>query len=281
MMARRTSLIVFVLSLAVLFFSAIAYPLLRLVVLLPPLPESTMVVTLTAWVFSLCHAAYSLGWRQALIFFATSAVISWLLEEIGVATGAIYGAYHYTDALGPKLGYVPLLIPIAWFMMIYPSHVIANLIGTGKPVGVGGGVLRIAWLSSLGAMTMTAWDLLIDPGMSRPPEQAFVWEQGGAYFGVPLQNFTGWLLTAFLIYMVYRLIERKIGVKPMAPEKTPIVALPLVAYSIFLFNGLLPGVTAIEALRIIALFVMGFPLLAAAGRLVLRKKEDGAPEKAC
>jgi uncharacterized membrane protein len=267
-MIRRTVLIGFVLSLSVLFFYAIAYNVLGYIVVLPPLPESTMVVTLMAWVFSLCHAAYTLGGRRALIFFAISAAISWLLEEIGVATGAIYGAYHYTDALGPKLGYVPLLIPIAWFMMIYPSHVIANLIGTGKPVGVGGGALRIAWLSALGAMTMTAWDLLIDPGMSSPPEQAFVWERGGAYFGVPLQNFLGWLLTAFLIYFIYRLVERKIGIKPMARVPTSIAALPLGAYAIFLINGLLPGVIAIEALRIIALFTMGFPLLAAAGRLV-------------
>lgn len=275
-MARRTLFGLIVLSLSVLFFYAIAYPLLGLLVVLPPLPETTMVVTLTAWVFSLCHAAYTLGGRQALIFFAIGAAISWLLEEIGVATGAIYGAYHYTDALGPKLGYVPLLIPVAWFMMIYPSHVIANLVGTGKPAGVGGGAARIAWLSALGAMTMTAWDLLIDPGMSSPPDQAFVWERGGPYFGVPLQNFIGWLLTAFLIYLVYRMVERKIGVQPMAAEKTSVAALPLVAYGLIMFSGLIPGVTAIDALRIIALFVMGFPLLAAAGRLVMRNNEGGA-----
>jgi uncharacterized membrane protein len=276
-MIRRIVPIGFVLSLAVLFFYAIAYHVLGYIVVLPPLPESTMVVTLMAWVFSLCHAAYTLGGRRALIFFAIGAAISWLLEEIGVATGAIYGAYHYTDALGPKLGYVPLLIPIAWFMMVYPSHVIANLIGTGKPAGVGGGVVRIAWLSALGAMTMTAWDLLIDPGMSSPPEQAFVWERGGAYFGVPLQNFLGWLLTAFLIYLAYRLVERKIGIKPMAPVTTSVAALPLDAYGIFMFNGLIPGVAANEALRIIALFVMGFPLLAAAGRLVLRREDGASP----
>jgi uncharacterized membrane protein len=269
-MVRRSVLFLAAVSLAVLFLTAIVHPLLRLLVALPPLPEGTFVVTLTAWVFSLAHAAYALGGRRALIFFSVSAGISWLLEEIGVATGAVYGAYHYTDALGLKLGYVPLLIPIAWFMMIYPSHVIANLAGTGKPAGAGGGAARIAWLSALGAMAMTAWDLLIDPGMSSPPEQAFVWERGGAYFGVPLQNFLGWLLTAFLIYVAYRLIERRIGVRPMGPERAAVAAMPLAAYGIFLVNGLIPGVIATEALRIIALFAMGFPLLAAAGRLAMR-----------
>jgi uncharacterized membrane protein len=277
-MVRRLLLVLIILSLAILFFYAFAYPIPRFIFALPPLPASTMVVTLMAWVFSLCHAVYTLGWRQALLFFGISAVITWLLEEIGVASGALFGAYHYTDALGPKLGFVPLLIPIAWFMMIYPSHVIANLIGTGKPVGTGGGVVRIVWLSALGAMTMTAWDLLIDPGMSSPPEQAFVWERGGPYFGVPLENFIGWLLTTFVIFFIYRLVERKIGVRPLAPEKAPVAVLPLVAYFIFMFNGLIPGVAAHDALRIIALFVMGFPLLVAVGRFVMRKKQEGAQE---
>ena len=35
--------------------------------------------------------------------------------------------YHYTDKLGFKfLGLVPLLIPVAWFMLSYPSFVIAD-----------------------------------------------------------------------------------------------------------------------------------------------------------
>jgi uncharacterized membrane protein len=276
-MARRILLVPIVVSLAVLFFYALVYPIPRYLFALPSLPGTTMVVTISAWLFSLCHAVYTLGWRQALTFFGISAVITWLFEQVGVATGLIYGAYHYTDVLGPKLGYVPLLIPIAWFMMVYPSYVIANLIGAGKPVGAGGGAVRIIWFSALGAMTLTAWDLLIDPGMSSPPEQSFIWERGGAYFGVPLQNFLGWLLTAFIVYLIYRLIERKIGVRPLAPEKPLMSALPLVAYFIFLFNGLVPGVAAHDALRIIALFTMGFPLLAATGRLVIHTIKEKPP----
>jgi uncharacterized membrane protein len=272
-MARRILLILIVLSLAVVFYILAARPMLEPIIELPRLPNVTMTLTLTLWLFSVCHAVYTLGWRQALIFFALSAVISWLFEQIGVATGVVYGPYHYTDTLGLKLGHVPLLIPIAWFMMIYPSHVIANLIGTGKPAGVGGGLLRIVWLSALGAMTMTAWDLIMDPVMSSPPAQSWVWEQGGPYFGVPLQNFIGWLLTTFTVYVAYRLVERRMGVRPIAPATTAIVALPLIAYFLILFDRLVPGDDGgFEALRIIALFVMGFPLLAAVGRLLERQK---------
>jgi uncharacterized membrane protein len=35
--------------------------------------------------------------------------------------------YHYTDKLGYKfLELVPLIIPVAWFMLSYPSFIIAN-----------------------------------------------------------------------------------------------------------------------------------------------------------
>jgi len=53
--------------------------------------------------FSLCHAWYLLGGRHCLVFFTLAAVISWIFEEVGVATGLIYGPYHYTAVLGPKL----------------------------------------------------------------------------------------------------------------------------------------------------------------------------------
>ena len=120
---------------------------------------------------SFFHAWYSLGARNTLVFFALSAVVSWAFEQAGVETGLIYGPYHYTDRLGPKLGHVPLLIPIAWFMMIYPSYVISNLIADGQPDGTRGSSGRIAWLAFLGAMVMTAWDVAMDPIMSGPGMQ--------------------------------------------------------------------------------------------------------------
>ena len=69
---------------------------------------------------------------HTLLFFGITVAVSWSYEHVGVETGLIDGAYHYTDALGLKLGLVPIIIPIAWFMMIYPSYILANLIGSGR-----------------------------------------------------------------------------------------------------------------------------------------------------
>lgn len=68
--------------------------------------------------FSLWHASVALGRRLALTFFAITMATSWIFEEAGVVTGLIYGPYHYTSVLGPWLGSVPILIPLAWFVLV-------------------------------------------------------------------------------------------------------------------------------------------------------------------
>ncbi len=234
---------------------------------LPSVPGGAMWLFI---LFALCHACYTLGWRHTLILFAASAVISWGYEQMGVATGLVYGVYHYSDMLGVKLGHVPVLIPLGWFMMIYPSYVIANLIADGRPTGTRGGVGRVLWLAALSAMIMTAWDVVIDP-MWSSVMGPWIWEQGGEYFGVPLQNYGGWLLTTFTIYLIYRLYERRNPPRAVG-EITPLItALALLGYFTYALSFMVrPG---IEELRVIAFFVMGLPVLAAAGRIT-RQKEN-------
>lgn len=211
---------------------------------------------LTMLMFSLLHASYMLGWRRALQFFALSAAISWGFEHSGVATGWIFGHYHYSDKLGYKLGHVPLVVPFIWFMMMYPSYIIANLIGNGRPVGEQGGLRHIIWLSLLGATTMTAWDLAVDPVFSGLG--FWTWEDGGPYFGVPLHNFAGWLITTFTIYLVYRLWERRAGIRPLG------TATPLTGWMpAFIYGSQALSVFVRPNLGIITFFAMGFPLLAA------------------
>ena len=200
----------------------------------------------TMLLFSLLHASYMLGWRRALEFF----------EHTGVATGLIFGNYHYSDKLGYKLGHVPIVIPLIWFMMMYPSYIIANLIGNGRPDCEQGGIGRIIWLSLLGAVTITAWALAVDPVFSSLG--FWVWQDSGSYFGVLLHNFGGWIMTTFTIFFVYRLWERHVGTQPIGTVTTMTGWMPPLIYgsqalSVFVRSNL----------GIIIFFSMGFPLLAA------------------
>lgn len=275
---------VFLLGLAITFlalfiYSSIIRPLLEpLFTELPRIPGGIGIKTLFMMLFSIFHAAYVLGWRHTLLFFGITVAVSWSYEHVGVETGLIYGAYHYTDALGLKLGHVPIIIPIAWFMMIYPSYIIANLIGSGRqmmtrdkkknnnnPITL----VQILWLSFLSAVIMTAWDLVVDPYLSGPTERAWIWEDGGQYFGVPLHNFGGWLLTTFTIYFIFRLLsERKFQMHTSRrPLTTSIILLPLISYGATMIANIIPGEP--PELRIIGPIVMGIPLVIAATRLLM------------
>jgi putative membrane protein len=252
--------------LAIFAYDGVIRPILHGVIRLPVLTGSLGVLTSVVALFSLSHAWYSLGGRLTLAFFSLSAVVSWAYEQVGVTTGFVYGAYHYTDYLGLKLGHVPLLIPLAWFMMVYPSYVIANLVLERRAAGTPPGVAALVRLACVGAVVMTAWDLVIDPILSGPAIRAWVWETGGPYFGIPIQNYLGWLLTTFTVYLVYRVIEQRVRPTPAGAPGARTVALPLAAYGLMLAANLLSGVTP-AALWVIGPAVMGPPLVIAAWRL--------------
>jgi uncharacterized membrane protein len=265
-MRGRILLAIAVVLLALFAYDAVLRSLLSGLARLPGLPGGLVVLTSILALFSLAHSWYALGGRLTAVFFCLSAAVSWAFEQAGVATGQIFGAYHYTDYLGGKLGHVPLLIPLAWFMMIYPSYAIANLVLTRRPTGTPGGVARLVALAGASALVMTVWDLVIDPILSGPRVRAWVWETGGPYFGIPIQNYFGWLVTTFTVYLAYRAIERRFAPEPAGRLGVREAALPVAAYGLMLVSNLVSGV-APAGLAVIGPLVMGPPLALAAWRL--------------
>ncbi|MCJ7660281.1 MAG: carotenoid biosynthesis protein [Anaerolineales bacterium] len=174
------------------------YVLLRALVGLSFLILPAILLSLLGFSFALLHASTRQGWQNAFIFLGLTVVISLLFESVGVATGWLYGGYHYTEEFGPRIfGLVPYLIPVNWFMMLYPSYVMAERIFPRE---------RNRWkqwiaIAAVGGVIMTAWDLVMDPLMV--VRGHWVWENEGAFFGIPLQNFFGWWLTSFTILAIY------------------------------------------------------------------------------
>lgn len=189
----------------------------------------TPVSTVIGFAFGILHAAQRMGWTRALSLLVIIFVTGLTLESIGVATGAVYGPYHYTDKLGPKfLGLVPYLIPVAWFMMMYPALLIGR--------GVIAGRVRVGWLrwlavAALGGIAMTAWDLVMDPLMVGGGH--WVWEVNGVYFGIPLQNFWGWWLTSFLALLIFQRLEGRLkGIpQPTIEERWAILLYAIIGAS--------------------------------------------------
>jgi putative membrane protein len=127
--------------------------------------------------------------RRTFLTFALVGGLSYLAELLGSQTGFPFGKYHYTNLLQPQIAGVPLLIPLAWMMMLPPAWAIAQLIThkTGRD-----------WrFVAVAALAFTAWDLFLDPQMAG--WGFWVWEQPGQYFGIPLSNYLGWLVVSGLL----------------------------------------------------------------------------------
>lgn len=159
----------------------------------------------------LAHAAASLSillkqwqWKKTLLTVITILPLAWLVEWIGHSTGFPFGDYRYTPLLQPQVGNVPLLIPLAWLMMLPPAWGTVARIVSPK---------RRLLFAAVAGLAFTAWDLYLDPQMVA--NNVWVWLQPGEYFGIPLVNYAGWWLVSTVITFIItprELPERPLGV---------------------------------------------------------------------
>ncbi|MGA0003435.1 MAG: carotenoid biosynthesis protein [Candidatus Nanopelagicales bacterium] len=134
--------------------------------------------------------AYAAYGRKFLVQFASVALIAtFVIEVLGVATSFPFGTYEYdAQRLGLSVAGVPLLIPFAWFMMLYPSWLISRDLFKSKYLAI-----------PTGALLMSTWDLYLDPQMVN--EGYWVWFiDGTATKVIPLTNFFGWFLSTAVIF---------------------------------------------------------------------------------
>lgn len=251
------------------------------------------VATLIAgFAFCLIHGFLGWGWKNMLAFVAITIAISFASEAIGVATGAIFGPYHYTDLLGPKILGVPPLIQIGYLAVGYSSIVMGRIILSLLAPVKGWAILAAAFA---GSMIMVAWDVCMDPLQSTSAGD-WIWHDGGAYFGVPLHNYAGWFATVFAFMLVYFIVATRAIERPRPDlEGDPAIfwSLPVVYYVLMGLNvimtGALGGVTLPYAaaanyagtpaqmtgsLTLVTLFAMGSPVVFALGRLAVSRREQ-------
>lgn len=157
----------------------------------------TIFGVLTFFAESKIHAFVTRGLRYVLTFLAVVIPVSFAAEVLGVHTGLPFGNYSYSDQLGWKLFDVPVLIPLAWFMMMYPCWLIATAMHKKPLFQIG----IAAWL-------MATWDLFLDPQMVN--EGFWVWHTStGTTTQIPLSNFFGWLITAAVVFSVLNVVLPK------------------------------------------------------------------------
>ena len=169
------------------------------------------------------YAYRTLGVWHWLTFMVPAIVLSLGSELLGTSTGFPFGHYRYLGGLGYKIaGLVPFTIPLSWFYVGFSAYIIAR-VGLENRLPT--------WLSATGAIAfgsllLTSWDFVLDPAMSQTAVPFWIWEQPGAFFGMPYQNFAGWLGTGALFMLVASLLWLA---KPVALPRTQL-GLPLAVY---------------------------------------------------
>lgn len=216
-------------------------------------------VTVLMTVFCVCSSILLMGGRATAAFVGFGVVLGFFFEALSIRTGFPFGPYYYTELFGPRLFSVPYIIPLAWYVIVYLSYVLANLMVEWRPVAVvpgGQGIL----IAIIGAGIVTAYDLALDPFMVRKVG-AWVMINPGNYFGEQFRGFAGWMLVAFTISWLFRATHQRIASSPPGRITTLAAAYPLLAYSgwwvFFTFAGYPPGT------RPIAAVAMGIPVAAA------------------
>jgi putative membrane protein len=124
--------------------------------------------------------------RRAVAALGTATLFSYGIEMVGIATDWPYGAFEYLVDLGPMVAGVPLGLPVFFLPLVVNAYLLTLLTLRGLADH------RAVRLPATVAIVL-AVDLVLDPGAVAIGFWAY--DAGGAYYGVPLSNYLGWLFS--------------------------------------------------------------------------------------
>jgi uncharacterized membrane protein len=254
-----------------------------------PTPWLSLVAldVLSAVAFALVDGSRNYGLRGILVFAGLCLAVGNVVENIGIATGFPFGHYRFLAVMGPSIFHVPILLGLAYIGMAYVSWILAcALIGSASRRN---GILGMLALPAAASLIMVAWDLAQDPVWSTFLH-AWVWRDGGSWFGVPLSNFAGWFGTVFAIYLlfsIYLKLSLTAALDPAKPTWPAVAFYALCAAGNILQVWVSQPVPAIadatgrqwqvaqilRASALVSFFLMGSFALLAASRLRVRAKD--------
>lgn len=126
--------------------------------------------------------------RRAAVAVLALVAYAYGIEIVGVATGWPYGHFEYLVDLGPMLaGSVPLGLPVFFLPLVVNSYLLVLLL-------FGRHTRRAVVRLPLVAAVVVWMDVVLDPGAVALGFWGY--EAAGAYYGVPVSNYLGWVLSA-------------------------------------------------------------------------------------
>ena len=169
-----------------------------------------------------------LGWADAAKLVVILGLYALGIEAFAVLTGFPYGHFGYSAHLGYKLfGMVPWTVAFAWTPLMLCSYTAARDLFVSR-------LRRIICSTFL----LLAFDLVLDPGAVALG--FWQYQGGGAYYGVPVSNFAGWIVSGAIGSAITEL-----SISYFRPMLPPPVQIGSSAFFIIFFWTALAAVTGL------------------------------------
>jgi putative membrane protein len=141
----------------------------------------------------LLAGAFPLLDRRATVGVLALCGYAYAIEYVGIRTGVPYGEFYYGVDLGPTFGGVPLGLPVFFLPLVLNAYLLCLLLLGRRADST---PLRVA--SVIAAVLLM--DVVLDPGAVALG--FWVYPNGGAFYGVPLSNYAGWVVSATVTVLV-------------------------------------------------------------------------------
>lgn len=147
------------------------------------------VFLILAGVIALFYAMATFGRIKGLILSVLIGVSTFLIEGLSAHFDVFFGNYDYTERFPPLLFGVPIGIAFAWIVMIMAGHALSRKFSNR--------FLR----ATIAALYVVALDFVLDP-VAFVSKSYWVWYSDSDYYGIPLSNFIGWFIIAFVWQLI-------------------------------------------------------------------------------
>ena len=196
----------------------------------PELAGVSALFVLVLWAPAALSLAKWLSWRRAALLLLALGAFAVGIETFAVVTGWPYGLFEYGDKIGLKyFGLVPWTVPFAWSPLVLGAMALAARSSSSA---------RGLWIGTV--VWLLLFDGVLDPGAVA--QKFWTYHAGGWYYGVPLSNFFGWIVSGVLGAAIFYYGSGKARAVPLTLVSSVTLILAFWT-SVCLFSGLwAPGV---------------------------------------
>jgi putative membrane protein len=151
-------------------------------------------------------------------YFTIALVVSFGFEACSVATGFPFGSYvHHLE--GPRLLGVPFVVVLGWVVLAWLAWMLARVI-VGEYANRR---LQVVVTPVVATLILGGYDLVIDP-ITAYARGLYSYASPSGALGVPLSNYFGWVITGWVLFQMFSLVERRWRRVPAASARSVLLA---------------------------------------------------------